>query len=85
MRIDGELTLKTVPARLADADAWSRAGRLDLSGVSHADSAGLALLLELSRRAMAAGTPLTLHSLSPQLASLVAFFELESVLNLEAA
>jgi len=74
--------MASVPGRLAEADALARAGTLDLSGISHADSAGLAFLLELTRRARAAGMPLKLIGLPPQLRSLVSFFELEPLLPL---
>jgi len=74
--------MASVPGRLAEADALARAGTLDLSGISHADSAGLAFLLELTRRARASGTPLKLIGLPPQLRSLVSFFELEPLLPL---
>ncbi|MDP3857891.1 MAG: STAS domain-containing protein [Stagnimonas sp.] len=82
MRLEGELSLKTVPLRLAEADAIVAAGQLDLSGISQADSAGLAFLLELTRRARAAGTPLRLLNPPPQLASLVHFFDLDTMLSL---
>lgn len=81
VRISGELSLRTVPQRLAEADAWARAGSLDLSGVTHADSAALGLLLELTRRARAAGLSLSFSGLPPSLLALVRFFELQSVLT----
>jgi phospholipid transport system transporter-binding protein len=81
-RLEGELSLASVPGRLAEADALARAGTLDLSGIRHADSAGLAFMLELTRRARAAGSPLQFSSLPPQLLSLVRFFELDTVLPL---
>ena len=80
MQLQGELSLGTVPGRIAEADALARAGTLDLSGVGHADSAGLAFLLELQRRARAAGTPLHIVGVPPQLRALIRFFELETVL-----
>jgi len=81
-RLQGELSLASVPGRLAEADALVRAGTLDLSGVTHADSAGLAFLLELTRRARASGASLQLVGLPPQLRSLVNFFELDNLLPL---
>lgn len=81
-RLQGELSLASVPGRLAEADALARAGTLDLSGITHADSAGLAFLLELTRRARTAGTPLQLTGLPAQLRSLVNFFELDTLLPL---
>lgn len=81
LRITGELSLRTVPERLAEADTWVRAGSLDLSGVTQTDSATLGLLLELSRRARSAGLPLQFTGLPPQLLALVRFFELQTVLT----
>jgi phospholipid transport system transporter-binding protein len=49
---------------------------LDLSGVSHANSAGLALLLEWQRVARQTGTGLSVRSLPAALANLAAMSEL---------
>jgi phospholipid transport system transporter-binding protein len=51
--------------------------------VTQADSAGLALLLELSRRARARGLTLRLKSPPQQLSDLIRFFGLDEVLHLE--
>lgn len=80
MRLQGVLSLATVPGRLADADALARAGTLDLSGVENADSAALAFLLELQRRATAAGGPLRFVGVAPRLQALITFFELDRLL-----
>lgn len=82
--IEGELSFARVPHWLAQADALASAGVLDLSRVTRADSAGLALLLELSRRAAARGMPLKLKAPPAQLSELVSFFGLEAVLRFEA-
>ncbi len=81
VRISGELTMRTVPQRLAEADTWARAGSLDLSGVTQTDSAALSLLLEITRRARSAGQSPQISGLPAQLLALVRFFELRSVLN----
>lgn len=83
--IDGELSFARVPHWLAQADALAASGTLDLSRVTEADSAGLALLLELSRRAKARGQTLKLLSPPAQLTELVSFFGLEGVLRFEPA
>ncbi len=75
-----ELSFASVPDWLARADALIADGRLDLSGVRRADSAGLALLLELSRRAKQRGQKLVLQGANPQLTGLAAFFGLEGIL-----
>ena len=82
-RLDGELNFATVPALVEGADALIADAALDLSGVSKTDSAGLALLLELTRRARARGTELRLTGASGQVRELIRFFDLESVLTLD--
>lgn len=83
--LEGELSFARVPHWLAQADALAGAGTLDLSRVTRADSAGLALLLELRRRARAAGQALRFAAAPPQLTGLAAFFGLHDVLALEPA
>jgi phospholipid transport system transporter-binding protein len=56
--------------------------RLDLSGITRADSAGLALLLEWLRRARQAGTALTLENVPAQMRSLIEVADLDQVLPL---
>lgn len=82
--LQGELSFARVPALYAQADVLAQAGHLDLSGVSRADSAGLALLLELNRRAKAHGIELRLGGAPQQLTALAAFFGLGAVLRFEA-
>lgn len=82
MTLPAELTLATLPAVLDQADGLAAAGTLDLAGVQRADSAGIALLLELTRRAAAQGRPLALSGVQPQLRGLIEFFELESALSI---
>lgn len=53
---------------------------LDLSGVTRADSAGLALLLELTRMALARGGTLQIEKSPPQLRKLAEFFGLDELL-----
>jgi phospholipid transport system transporter-binding protein len=81
MALPAELTLDNVATLLADADALVAAGSLDLSPVRNVDSAGIAFLLELTRRARRVGKTLTLSGASEQVRRLAAFFELESALN----
>lgn len=81
--LEGELSFARVPHWLAQADALARSTTLDLSRVSRADSAGLALLLELSRRARQQGHALAFQAAPAQLVQLATFFGLESVLRFE--
>ena len=82
--LDGELNFARVPALYAQAEALSQASPLDLSRVTRADSAGLALLLELSRRAKARGIELKLIGAPRQVTALAGFFGLGAVLRFEA-
>lgn len=80
--LSGELNLAAMPRLLAQADALVAGGRLDLGAVTRADSAGAALLLELSRRARARGIPLKITGANAQVRSLIEFFSLQEVLAL---
>ena len=82
MALEGELNFNTVPALLAKAESLVKAGSLDLAKVGHADSAGVALLLELTRRARAAGLTLDFANPPPQLRGLISFFGLTEALSL---
>ena len=81
--LTGELSFASVPAALDQADALIADGQIDLSGVTRTDSAGLALLLELTRRARVDGKQLRLSGAAKQLRDLVKFFELDAALSLE--
>ncbi|MDP3295377.1 MAG: STAS domain-containing protein [Nevskia sp.] len=81
MHVDGALDFKHVPQWLAKARELAAAGELDLAGVTRADSAGLALLLELTRRAQALGKPLQLRNPPAQLIELSRFFGLDTLLR----
>jgi phospholipid transport system transporter-binding protein len=80
--LTGPLTFSTVPALLAQAEQWIAGGALDLSAVARADSAGISLLLELSRRAQARGIQLRITGASEQIRSLLKFFALDGILAL---
>lgn len=80
MHLQGELTARTAPALLKHADQLIAGGVVNLSAVTNADSAGVSLLLELKRRAMAAGKPLEFSHCPSQLQGLLTFFELEEAL-----
>jgi phospholipid transport system transporter-binding protein len=82
-RLEGELCFSTVRRFLAQAEQLAASGTLDLSGVSRADSAGLALLLELDRLSRARGAPLELRGASEQVRRLAAFFGLDSILRFD--
>lgn len=59
LRVEGALTFATVPALAALVRTWAASDEdpivVDLSGVSHSDSAGLALLLQWAGELHGAG------------------------------
>ena len=55
-------------------------GIVDLSGVAHADSSALAVLLALRRRAVAEGRSITFASVPPMLDSLARVYGIEESL-----
>lgn len=83
--IQGDLTFPRMREWLEKADELAAAGSLDLSGVGRADSAGVAFILELTRRARASGRELRLTGARPDFASLLEFLQVDDVLKLEAA
>jgi len=82
-RIEGVLGFSGVDAVLARAPEILAAGVLDLAAVSTIDSAGVSLLLELTRRAQAADRPLMIRGASAQVRALVAFFKVEPLLRFD--
>lgn len=86
MQLQGELNMTTTPALLRHVGELLAAGDVNLSSVTGSDSSGVAFLLELKRRALAAGKPLRFSHCPPQLLGLITFFGLEeALLNSEAA
>lgn len=82
-RVVGELTFATVPELAAGSDAafvGSPELAIDLSGVTRADSAGLALLIEWVRRARLVQQQLRYTGLNQQMRELVRVSALDKVL-----
>ncbi|MBV8063063.1 MAG: STAS domain-containing protein [Nevskia sp.] len=79
--LEGELSFAQVPQQLRQAEALIAGGSLDLSRVSRADSAGLALLLELSRRSRP--RTLAIRGANEQVLQLARFFGLDKILHFE--
>lgn len=81
----GELTMVSAPAVLEDGRRLARAGDLvvDFAGVTVADSAALALLLDWMRCARAAGNRLAVRGLPAAMASLAALYDIDALLPLE--
>ena len=82
--LEGELSFATVSQFLERSDELLDGGVLDMSRVTRADSAGLALLLELTRRQRAKGSELKLVSADPRIVRLAEFFGLEEVLRFQS-
>lgn len=81
--LSGPLDFARVSAVLTRSDDIIAGGGLDLSEVESIDSAGVALLLELTRRARAQGKDLPIRGASRQVVDLVTFFRLKSLLQFE--
>jgi phospholipid transport system transporter-binding protein len=76
LRLDGAVTMSTVPALLVEARAACRDGArcIDFAAVSEADSAAIALALELKREAVARQASLAFQNLPPGLHKLIALY-----------
>ena len=77
--------MQSVPVQLAKAEAAIVGENLSLKEIGHCDSAGVALLLELSRRWKSKGLKLKISSAPQQLYDLVQFFELGDILDLRTS
>lgn len=80
--LEGELSFATVRGWLAQSERLLAGERLDLSAVTRIDSAGAALLLELTRRAARTGRELRFVGASPQVRGLLEFLQIDRVLPL---
>lgn len=56
-------------------------GRVDLKGVDPVDSAGVAILLEWKRRAVAEGVELAFENVPPSMASLAELYGVDGLLS----
>lgn len=87
IHLDGALTLENATAALAAAGAQIDNGDervvFDLAGLWRADSAALAVLLELRRRAIRQGRELAYRNAPERLRQLARISEVESVLGFE--
>ena len=80
-RFDGALTLENAAAVMeaCAALAFPASGHVDLAGLRHADSAALAVIMALRRRAHAEGRTLVLTGMPPGIASLAAVYGVEDL------
>lgn len=79
--IEGALSFGRVDDLLANSQPAIASGILDLSAASTIDSAGVSVLLELSRRVQATGRTLEIQGAGPQIRALVKFFRVEPLLR----
>jgi phospholipid transport system transporter-binding protein len=81
--IAGELTFATVPGLWRSAgDNFGRDGpvRVDLAGITRVDSAGIALLIELTKAVRRHGGAMRLEHAPPQLIAIATVSGLDEVL-----
>jgi phospholipid transport system transporter-binding protein len=75
VEVNGELTFQSVPQFLALTDNWLQAAAgkvtIDMHGVTHADSAGLALLIEWLHLARSAGREIVFTNMPEQMRDLI--------------
>lgn len=86
VRVEGELDADSVPARLRQSAGWFNRGRdtvIDLGGVTRADSAGVALLLEWIRKAEKSGATLRFTGAPSQMRAIINFCALDDVIGLD--
>lgn len=85
VEVGGTLTADTIPTALERSRDWFRSGgtlTVDLSNVTHSDSAGVALLLEWLRRARAQHVTVRYVHAPEQMRAIAEFGELEGILQL---
>lgn len=85
VRVEGELDADNVPARLRRSAGLFDRNRdtvIDLGGVTRADSAGVALLLEWIRNAERAGAHLRFTNAPAQMRAIIDFCALNDVIEL---
>lgn len=87
-RVTGSLTFEMVPELATEPlPDWGNQSRcyLDLSAVEHADSAGLALLVDWVARARDAGCELVFEQAPRQLVAIARVSGVDSLLGLDGA
>ena len=87
-RLEGPISFATVPGLLEKSvAAFAGLAELDvdLAGVSHADSAGLALLLLWLERAKRAGQSIAYHNAPEQLVGIARISDVEKLLGAAAS
>ena len=81
-RFDGALTMDTAAIALERSQALPlpSGGVVDFGGLRHADSAALAVMIELKRRGTSEGRAIALAGVPPTLTSLAVVYGVEQLL-----
>lgn len=80
--ITGALSFASIDGWFARVDELASGAAIDLAGVTHCDSAGAALLLELQRRAHQRGKPVAMINAPPALRELLGFLGVDTVVGI---
>lgn len=83
-RVEGEMSIRQVgelAPRLFDALHFRSELAVDLSRVTHCDTAGVQLMLMLRREAQRIGTVLRFGPVSPEVRAQLRFYRTESILD----
>lgn len=86
LRLSGELSFKTVPALVANNKDFlsnSNSIDIDLSDVSRADSAGVALLIEWQRQAQKQNKSICFVNIPSQMLAIVRLSGVDDLLSLK--
>lgn len=85
LAVEGPMTAVTARALLDEGQPGAGAWVVDLSAVGHADSCGLAVLLEWLRVARRAGGTVRFVAIPAAIQSLARLYGIDSLLSAEAA
>ncbi len=85
--IRGQITFQTVPQYFNHTPQMLQGGdgpvTIDLAGVTHADSAGVALLVEWQQQARAVGRPLQFVNIPGQVRKIIYVSSLQNAFSME--
>lgn len=82
--LQGPLHFSTVTPWFGRVSELAAMGSIDLAAVTHCDSAGVALLIELQRSARSSGRSLSFTNMPKQLRELAEFFGVAAMLGIAA-
>jgi phospholipid transport system transporter-binding protein len=86
IRVSGELSFKTVPALVLESQDYFKNGNgldVDLAGVSRADSAGVALLIEWQRQAQKQKKSISFYNIPSQMLAIARLSGVDELLSLK--